>query len=213
MPPSSALPSTGGPAAKSDGKRLIVEVCYHPESKPSQTNRKWSEGCEVLQFTKEFDLNEIENQIEIAEYVNSFEGDVKPLIWISLPCTGGTPWTYINMKIPSAREKILKHVREFDRLWISLKSFLRMLNCDVHIALEWPRKCRYWKSTKVSKLLIQYKMITYNFDGCALGMKDQKGIPLKKPWTVATNHSGIGKHYPNFSANVISSMHRAEVWH
>ena len=90
----------GGPAAKSDGKRLIVEVCYHPESKPSQTNRKWSEGCEVLQFTKEFDLNEIENQIEIAEYVNSFEGDVKPLIWISLPCTGGTPWTYINMKSP-----------------------------------------------------------------------------------------------------------------
>jgi len=63
-PPIPALPSTGGPAAKSGAKRLIVEVYCHPESKLSQTNRKWSEGCEVLHFTKEFDLNEIDNQNE-----------------------------------------------------------------------------------------------------------------------------------------------------
>ena len=169
----------GGPAAKSDAKRLIFEVCCHPKSKLSQTNRKWSEGCEVLQFTKDFDLNEVDNQIRLAEYVNSIESDVKPWIWISLPCTGGTPWTYVSMRIPSAREKILKHFRDFDRLWISLKSFLRMPNCDAHIALEWPRKCRHWKLTKVSKLLIQYEMVTYHFDGRALEMKDQKGIPLK----------------------------------
>ena len=193
-----AAPCTGGPAAKSDAKRLIVEVCCHPESKLSQTNRKWSEGCEILQFTKEFDLHEVENQMRIAEHVNSFKGDVKPLIWISLPCTGGTPWTYINMKNPSAREKVLKQIREFDRLWISLKSFLRMLSCDVHIALEWPRKCRYWKLTKVANLLNQYEMLTYNFDGCALGMKNQEGEPLKKPWTVATNHAGIGKTLSKF---------------
>ena len=197
-PPIIATPSTGGPAAKSDTKRLIVEVCCHPESKLSQTNRKWSEGCEVLQFTEEFDLNEVENQMRIAEYVNSFKGDVKPFIWISLPCTGGTPWTYINMKNPSAREKVLKHVREFDRLWISLKSFLRMLNCEVHIALEWPRKCRYWKLTKVAKLLNFYGMIAYHFDGCALGMVNQDNDPLKKPWTVATNHAGVGKALSKF---------------
>ena len=197
-PPVIAAPSTGGPAAKSDTKRLIVEVCCHPESKLSQTNRKWSEGCEVLQFTEEFDLNEVENQMRIAEYVNSFKGDVKPFIWISLPCTGGTPWTYINMKNPSAREKVLKHVRELDRLWISLKSFLRMLNCEVHIALEWPRKCRYWKLTKVAKLLNFYGMIAYHFDGCALGMVNQDNDPLKKPWTVATNHTGVGKALSKF---------------
>ena len=136
--------------------------------------------------------------MRIASYVNSFKGDVKPLIWISLPCTGGTPWTYINMQNPSAREKVLEHVREFDRLWISLKSFLRMLNCEVHIALEWPRKCPYWKLTKVAKLLVQYEMIAYHFDGCALGMKNQNDDPLKKPWTVATNHSGIGKALSKF---------------
>jgi len=29
-------------------------------------------------------------------------------------------------------------------------------------------------------------------------MKDQKGIPLKKTWTVATNLSGIGKALSKF---------------
>ena len=41
-------------------------------------------------------------------------------------------------------------------------------------------------------------MITYNFDGCALGMKNQEGEPLKKPWTVATNHAGIGRTLSKF---------------
>ena len=135
----------GGPIAQPDAKRLIVEVCCHPESRLSQTDRKWSEGCEVLQFTKDFDLNDIDNQSNIASRVNSFEGDVIPLIWISLPCTGGTPWTYINMKIPSARAKTFKHVREFDGLWILLVLFFKMIKCKVHIALEWPRRCRYCK--------------------------------------------------------------------
>jgi hypothetical protein len=98
MPPNIAAPSTGGPAAKSDTKRLIVEVCCHPESKLSRTNRKWSDGCEVLQFTKEFDLNEIDNQMRIAEKVNTFDGDVKPLIWISIPCTGYTMDIYQHEK-------------------------------------------------------------------------------------------------------------------
>ena len=102
------------------------------------------------------------------------------------------------MKNPSAREKVLKHVREFDRLWISLKSFLRMLNCEVHIALEWPRKCRYWKLAKVAKLLSLYEMIAYHFDGCALGMVNQDNDPLKKPWTVATNHVGVGRALSKF---------------
>ena len=167
-------------------------MCCHPESKLSQTNRKWSKECEVLQFTKEFDLNDVDNQINIASAVNSFESEIIPLIWISLPCTEGTPWTFINMKIPSAQAKVLRHVKEFDGLWISLMSFMNMIKRNVHVALEWPRRCRYWKLTTVSRFLIQYDMTSYHFDGCALGMKDQWDNPLKKPWTVATNHAGIG---------------------
>ena len=72
------------------------------------------------------------------------------------------------------------------------------LNCEVHIALEWPRKCRYWKLTKVAKLLNFYGMIAYHCDGCALGMVNQDNDPLKKPWAVATNHAGVGKALSKF---------------
>ena len=72
LPAIEALPRTGRPVAKSGTKRLIVEVYCHPESKLSQTDRKWSEGCEVLQFTEELDLNESINRESIARRVNSF---------------------------------------------------------------------------------------------------------------------------------------------
>ena len=116
------------------------------------------------------------------------------------------------MKNPSAREKVLKHVREFDRLWISLKSFLRMLNREVHIALEWPRKCRYWKLAKVAKLLSLYEMIAYHFDGCALGMVNQDNDPLKKPWD--SGHKimlELVGHCRSSNAHAIDVMHQAEV--
>ena len=41
-------------------------------------------------------------------------------------------------------------------------------------------------------------MVTFDFDGCALGMRDQERKPLKKPWAVATTHSGIGKALSKF---------------
>ena len=40
LPPSTAAPSTGGPAAKSDTKRLIVEVCCHPNPNSIESGLK-----------------------------------------------------------------------------------------------------------------------------------------------------------------------------
>ena len=200
---------TGGPAAsRSSGtQRLIVEVCCHPTSKLSDTSRKSSNDCTVLQFTEEYDLNDESNQSDMAEKVNSHDGDTA-LFWISLPCTGGTTWTYVNMKHPSARLKVMKRVKEFKTLWKSLENFLNMINVPFHVALEWPRGCRYWKLPMVQRVLAKYGMKLYDFDGCAVGLKSTSGIPIRKPWTVATNHEKLGarlsqfrckctvKHYP-----------------
>ena len=119
------------------------------------------------------------------------------------------------MKIPSARDKILKHVRELDRLWKSLKSFLQLLGCDFHIALEWPHKCRYWKLRKVNLILNEHKMTCYHFDGCALGMKNDEGGPLQKPWTMARlTMKVLGSCCQNINAVAINLMHdKEEEWH
>ena len=119
------------------------------------------------------------------------------------------------MKIPSARDKILKHVRELDRLWKSLKSFLQLLDCDFHIALEWPRKCRYWKLRKVNLILNEHKKTCYHFDGCALGMKNDEGVPLQKPWIMARlTMKVLGSCCQNINAVAINLLHdKEEEWH
>ena len=191
--------STGGPAAsKSSGtQRLIVEVCCHPTSKLSDTSRKSSNDCTVLQFTEEYDLNDESNQSDMAERVNCHEGDTA-LFWISLPCTGGTTWTFVNMKHPSARLKVMKRVKEFKKLWKSLEKFLTLIKVPFHIALEWNRGCRYWKLPMVQRVLNDYGMKLYDFDGCAVGLKSSSGIPIRKPWTVATNHEKLGNRLSQF---------------
>ena len=86
-----------------------------------------------------------------------------------------------------------------------------MLNCEVHIALEWPRKCRYWKLAKVAKLLSLYEMIAYHFDGCALGMvnQDSDNDPLKKPWPQIMLE--LVEHCRSSNAHAIGVMPQAEV--
>ena len=150
--PSSAAeraPCTGGPSALPDAKRLIIEICCSSESKLSDTDRKWAVGCTVLQFTEDNDLNIEENRKQIAKTVNEWDGDITPLAWISLPCTGGTPWTHINMRHPKAREKVLHHIRIFHKLWQSMLMFFDLVEIPVKIALEWPKGCRYWTLPKV----------------------------------------------------------------
>ena len=143
----------------------------------------------------------------MADRINSHDGDAA-LCWISLPCTGGTTWTYVNMKHPSARLKVMKRVKKFKKLWKSLENFLSLINVPFYVALEWPKGCRYWKLPMVQRVLAKYGMKLYDFDGCAVGLKSTSGIPIRKPWTVATNHEKLGtrlsqfrckctvKHYP-----------------
>ena len=54
----------------------------------------------------------------------------------------------------------------------------------------------YWLSVlevpKVRKFLDDYQMVKYNFHGCMLGTCTKDGVPLKKPWTVATTIPELG---------------------
>ena len=44
----------------------------------------------------------------------------------------------------------------------------------------------------VQRVLVKYGMKLYDFDGCAVGLKSTSGVPIRKPWTVATNHEKLG---------------------
>ena len=184
--------STGEPGAGLKPSRLIVEVCCSPDSKLSDCSRPSSKGCTVYQFTEDFSLLSEENRAEIAHKVNQFPKSKKVLFWLSLPCTGGTTWSYVNLKHPTAKLKVLKEVRKFWKLWAATCKFIELIERDFDIAMEWPTGCRYWKSRKVRKFLEAHLMEKYNFHGCMLGTKNHDGIAIKKPWTVATSIPEIG---------------------
>ena len=114
----------------------------------SDCSRPASKGCLVYQFTEDFDLLSEDNRRKMASKVNQFPKSKKVLLWMSLPCTGGTTWTFINMKHPMAKKKVLREVKKLWKLWGAMEDFVSRINRDFEIAMEWPTGCRYWKSPK-----------------------------------------------------------------
>ena len=190
--PAASDESSGEPAVGPKPSRLIVEVCCSKNSKLSDCSRSKSKGCLVYQFTEENNLLSEDNRREIARKVNQFPKSKLVLIWLSLPCTGGTTWTFINLKHPKARRRVISEIRKLWKIWAAMLDFIIMIDREFEIAMEWPTGCRYWKSPKVKKFLEEYQMEKYNFHGCMLGTCSRDGIPIKKPWTVATTIPELG---------------------
>ena len=137
----------------------------------------------------------------MARKVNQFAKSKRVLFWLSLPCTGGTPWSYVSMKHPPAKIKVMKEIRKFWRLWEAMCSFICLIDREFDIAMEWPTGGRYWKSKKVKKFLEDHFMEKYNFHGCMLGTMNRDGIFIKKPWTVATSIPELGNRLSQYQCD------------
>ena len=59
------------------------------------------------------------------------------------------------------------------------------------IAIEWPKTCAYWKRKKVKALLLLLGLQRIEIHGCMLGLTASDGLPIKKPWYIATNCSEL----------------------
>ena len=72
------------------------------------------------------------------------------LLWVSLPCTGGSNWQAVNLtKGPATVEKVLKSRAEFDRAWDKSEQLMRENHKQGgRVALEWPKSCSYWGLAK-----------------------------------------------------------------
>ena len=92
--------------------------------------------------------------------------------------------------------KRLKGLRTtFRKLW---EGFERIAQCVVnlggHVCIEWPARCTYWKDPEVRKCLHNIGFTSAYLDGCAYGTVNSTGVPLLKPWRVATNSPVIASH-------------------
>ena len=118
------------------------------------------------------------------------------LLWASIPCTGGSPWQRITKRLASARIKIAAHIELFKKLWASFVTVAEVvLSHGGVVAIEWPQQCAYWEREEVKTFLAKHNLVRAIFHGCAYGLVSKAastlGMPIKKPWTVATNSAAL----------------------
>ena len=196
---SSAAPSTTAPTSDSrprtepEVKRVIIEICCSEDSLLGRVDGRYGSDCHVARVTERMDLNPEKTRRDLLEVAKGYaKRGVPILVWVSLPCTGGSTWTFVNLTIPQNAPKVYEEKRTFLKLWSSFVNLSTGLDCcHVHYALEWPRGCTYWDMKRVQKWLDDHKCVKANFDGCRLGLVNHEGIPVKKPWTVATTMSHL----------------------
>ena len=107
-------------------------------------------------------------------------------------------WSYINMTRGSSTVAlILGHWAEFNRLWKRFEAVAKVIiPLGVAMFIEWPRGCRYWANSRVSRFLKKNGFLFADFDGCMYGLVATKGkeagMPIEKPWRVAYLNSSLG---------------------
>ena len=85
---------------------------------------------------------------------------------VSLSCTGGTTWTYVNEKLPETAAKLEEDRKNFYKLLRAAE-----LVCTVAtkhggwVTMELPRYNRYWGSVQVRKFCAKFRLQMADLDG------------------------------------------------
>ena len=141
------------------------------------------------------------SQCEVVDQVvgwicTALEMSLKVFVWISLPCTAWSTWQRVNWKCggEATRQKICAEqedsytlLRELARALQQVYGFKQRVGGVVYSAKEWPRYCAGWKVDDVKEMIGTYWPWSAQPDGCAFGLSDDGGRPLRKQWTIYTD--------------------------
>ena len=187
---------SAAPTLQTPVNRRLVEFCCGKDSKLGQLTNS-SRGCEVVRLTQDDDVTTPAGFKTALQSVSKPSGAL--LLWASIPCTGGSAWQHINKRHSNGRLLIKKHKLLFRSIWAAFIVVAeRCWLAGGHLAIEWPRGCSYWHEPDVVAFMKKYDMKLCKFSGCALGLVSvRNGLPIRKPWTVATTCSqlreGLGR--------------------
>jgi hypothetical protein len=193
--------------------RAIIEFCCGEDSKMGQMTRH-SKGCEVVRLTKRHDLT-TESGVEFAlTEIKRLEKSLGTdkcniLLWVSIPCTGGSSWQNYNKQFPHARELIEEHFKIFHKLWKSLEIVAKAID-DIggKIAIEWPRGCSYWHLPKVEKFAYRYQLEKTMVTGCMVNLRSAvNGELIAKPWKIMCNSRGVSEMLRGLVCNHPTESH------
>ena len=211
--------------------RTLVEYCCSPDSALGRDS-KHTEGCIRVRLTAHDDMT---TQSGLAKALRAVTQNPCCHLWAAIPCTGGSTWQRINRLLPGGEDRIKQHVALFDKLWRNFTVVAEAcMGRGGHVSIEWPRSCEYWKRRKVMQFMARHGFRSVDFDGCMLGLTDERGIhglPVKKPWRVCstsyricdifnglrcTGHpehaqcrGKVCKNTENYTAQMVARIHKA----
>ena len=157
-----------------------------------------SDQCNInhIGLCKErIDLSD-ENQCSQLDYqIGEAAKVAPPNLWSSIPCTSGSPWQYINRRRGGAAymKRLALQLRESKRLFKSFSKRAELvLKLGGTVSFEWPRPSTGWKRPDVVAFFNSHpEFMEVDFDGCAVGLRSKKGVPIKKPWRVRTTSQRV----------------------
>ena len=175
--------------------RSLIELCCSADSRLGAT-RPESADCARYRFTEREDLTSAPGLREALLAVHESQARCKGhlLIWVSIPCTGGCQWNRVNARFPTAQLKKDAHIALFQTIWTACARIMEyaVASGGATLAIEWPRQCEYWGLPIVQEFLTKHELTLSYFDGCMYGLVGHRGVPLKKPWCVASNSRFVG---------------------
>ena len=86
-----------------------------------------------------------------------------------MPCTGGSPWQFINVRKPGGAARLRKTLKQFKLIWKAFERCARKLVAKGgKVAKEWPKGCVYWKWPNIVAFFKELGFEFIDFDGCML---------------------------------------------
>jgi hypothetical protein len=166
--------------------RALVEFLSSDKSK---LGTRAPGSCKVVRLTLDLDMTKQEG-VDAAKATIIEEDGV--FLWGSLPCTAGSPRQTVNVLKPGGKARIRAHRRVVKRLIANFRE-CALLNKSLGglCGFEWPKDCTLWSEREVAQLRMELALEDVVFDGCAFGLVSHHGsdagLPIKKPWRVATD--------------------------
>ena len=76
---------------------VIIEFCCYKDSLMGKSTSH-SVGCKVIRVTSEHDMTTERGLLWLLDQIRGIPKHLPILLWGSIPCTGGTAWTRLNIK-------------------------------------------------------------------------------------------------------------------
>ena len=115
---------------------LMIELCAGENSRLCRPSEQ-AKGCYTVRITAEDDLTSATGRQKVLDVISKYR-DTPILIWVSIPCTGGSTWQRRNRKkSQKAAMSIQQHILLFTTLLDSLLLIASHCGSNVCFAIEW----------------------------------------------------------------------------